>query len=81
MVYDETELNTTIATLKGKIQAKQTHVGEAVSILEQLVKIIQNYDGNNNPIPIIDKGTGSVMTATRKDVVYDACKALADAVT
>lgn len=81
MVYDETELNTTIVTLKGKIQAKATDQGNAISILEQLQKITQNYDGNNNPIPIIDKGTGSVMTDARKDEVYDACKTLADAVT
>jgi len=81
MVYDETELNTTIATLKGKIQAKSTDQGNAMNILEQLLRIIQNYDDDNNPITIIDKGTGMAMTDARKDEVYDACKALADAVT
>jgi len=81
MVYDEIETNNTITSLEGKLRVKQNNMNDAQGIRNQLISIQQQYDESNNPITIIDKGTGVAMTQARKDEIYDACKPLADAVT
>lgn len=81
MVYDETETNNTITSLEGKLRVKQNDMNDAQVIRNQLLSIKQQYDESNNPIIIIDKGTGVAMTQGRKDEIYDACKPLADAIT
>jgi len=81
MVYDEIETNNTITSLEGKLRVKQNNMNDAQGIRNQLISIQQQYDESNNPIIIIDKGTGVAMTQARKDEIYDACKPLADAVT
>jgi len=81
MAYDENETNNTITSLEGKLRVKQNDMNDAQGIRNQLISIQQQYDESNNPITIIDKGTGVAMTQARKDEIYDACKPLADAVT
>jgi len=81
MVYDETETTNTINSLEGKIRVKHNDINSAQVIRAQLLSIQQQFDANNVAITIIDKGTGIAMSSARKDEIYDACKALADAVT
>ncbi len=81
MVFDEAELATTLTTLQGKINTKQGDLHDANDIYRQLAQIQERFDGDGNPITLIDLGTGEEITTARKDEVYDKCKPLADAVT
>ncbi len=81
MVYDEAILDTTIATLEGKLRTRQTDQDNVNDIYRQLILIKQRYEDDGvTQIPIIDPGTTEAMTSARKDEIYDKCKPLADAV-
>lgn len=66
-IYDD-KIDMTTRSLRGVISGKEDEINKIYSIIEGL-DIIKK-DGDNNPI---DKYTGTVMTDSRRQEIYDTC--------
>ncbi len=76
MAVDNDILESKKVALTNKINICETELREMTQVSNELLSITEPEDPSN---PIIDKGTGIEMTESRRQEIYDANIARADA--